>query len=303
VDWSEWNGRFRDTLRRFGKGDAGQVPELAARLTGSADLYRGNGRSPDNSINFITCHDGFTLADLLCYNQKHNEANLEDNRDGTDDNQSWNCGVEGETTDPAVLRLRAQLARNALCALLFAAGTPMLLGGDEVGRTQRGNNNAYCQDNALSWFDWALVERHRDLLTFTREAIAFTRRFPVLQRRRFFEGRDENANGIPDIQWSDPQGATPAWANPDLRTLCYLMDGSEDDAGRGAYALFLIWNADYRTRAVTLPTLPGSWPWHRVVDTSLPAGQDFLAPGQEVPIAPPGCYVANPRSVVVLLAR
>jgi glycogen operon protein len=180
-----------------------------------------------------------------------------------------------------------------MCALLFAAGTPMLLGGDEILRTQQGNNNAYCQDNALSWFDWRLAERHRDFLAFTRKAIRFTRRYPVLQRRRFFEGRDENSNGIADIRWFGPQGDTPVWEEPEARTLCYLMDGSEDGSGRGAYALFLIWNADFRTRAVALPALPGSLPWHRVIDTSLPAGEDFLNPGQEIRITPPDSYVAN----------
>src|SRR5512146_1153541 len=160
VDWSEWNGKCRDTVRRFVKGDGGQVRDLGWRLTGSADIYADDGRGPANSVNFITCHDGFTLRDLVSYNGKHNEANGEGNRDGTDDNNAWNCGAEGDTDDPGVLALRARLVRNHLCCLLFASGTPMILGGDEFGRTQKGNNNAYCQDNELAWHDWTLAEKN-----------------------------------------------------------------------------------------------------------------------------------------------
>ena len=188
VDWSEWNGRFRDTLRRFTKGDEGQLPDLGHRLTGSADLYGDDGRSAYNSINFVTCHDGFTLHDLVAYDHKHNDANGEDNRDGSDDNNSWNCGAEGDTDDGQVLALRRQLAKNHFCQLLFACGTPMLLGGDEFLRTQGGNNNAYCQDNAIAWFDWSLAESNSDVVEFVTKAIAMTRRFPALQRRKFLVG-------------------------------------------------------------------------------------------------------------------
>ena len=173
MDWSEWNGRFRDTVRRFGKGDAGQLADLGWRLTGSADLYGDDGRSAYNSINFVTCHDGFTLHDLVSYNGKHNERERREQPDGTNDNNSWNCGVEGDTDDPAVLALRRQLMKNHACHLLFSSGTPMMLGGDEFARTQRGNNNAYCQDNEISWFDWDAASRERsDLVEFFRKAIA-----------------------------------------------------------------------------------------------------------------------------------
>ncbi|HSB68436.1 MAG TPA: glycogen debranching protein GlgX [Candidatus Methylomirabilis sp.] len=303
VDWSEWNGRFRDTLRRFGKGDAGQVPELGGRLTGSADLYADDGRSAYNSINFITCHDGFTLRDLVTYNDKHNEANLEGNRDGSNDNNSWNCGAEGETDDPAVIRLRRQQVKNFACFLLFAAGTPMILGGDECFRTQRGNNNAYCQDNEIGWFDWGEVERHRDILTFFRKAIALTRRYPVLQCRKFFTGRDSNGNGIPDIQWFGGNLGEPAWNDPELHTLCYMLDGGEESAAAGDYVLFVILNADFRPQHVRLPNLPSGKRWQRIIDTSLAAGEDFLDEGREVPIDPPGQYIANPRSTVLLLGK
>ena len=303
IDWSEWNGRFRDTVRRFVKGDGGQVADLAARLTGSADLYRDDGRSAYNSVNLVTCHDGFTLADLVSYDAKHNEANLEGNRDGTDVNDSWNCGVEGETSDPAVNRLRRQQAKNLMCTLLFSAGTPMLLGGDEFLRTQRGNNNAYCQDNEISWFDWREVERNADFLAFMRKAIALIRRCPILQTRRFLLGREVNGDGVPDVAWYGPDLSTPAWGDRNLRTLCYQLDDSEDDSQLGHYRLFFILNADTGLCRVTLPPL---WPgarWSRLIDTTLPAGEDILLPGREVPLDPPGFYLANPRSTVVLLGR
>jgi glycogen operon protein len=303
VDWSEWNGRFRDTVRRFGKGNGEQAQELGWRLTGSADLYGDDGRSAYNSVNFITCHDGFTLRDLASYNGKHNEANLEGNRDGTDDNNAWNCGVEGESDDPGVLRLRKQQVKNFACTLLSAAGIPMLLGGDEFFRTQRGNNNAYCQDNEINWFNWTEVERHQDILTFFRKAIAFTRRYPVLQSRKFFTGKDSNGNGIPDIQWFGEDLGNPEWNDSELRTLCYLLDGGDDPCGTGEYFLFMILNADFRMRVVRLPGLPGGKQWRRVIDTSLEAGEDFLDEGQEIPIDPPEHYVVNSRSTVVLLGK
>ena len=302
VDWSEWNGRFRDSMRRFGKGDAGQVRDVGWRLTGSADLYADDGRSAYNSINFITCHDGFTLRDLVSYSEKHNEANLEGNWDGANDNNSWNCGTEGETDDPAVLRLRKQQVKNFACYLLFAAGTPMILGGDEFFRTQRGNNNSYCQDNEISWFDWQEAERHRDVHTFFRKAIALTRRYPVLQCRKFFTGQDRNNSGIPDIQWFGTNLDAPAWEDPECRTLCYLMDGGEEVCGPGNYLLFVILNADFRLQFVHIPDPPEGKQWSRVIDTSLEADADFCDEGQEVFIEPPGYYLANPRSAVLLVA-
>jgi isoamylase len=301
VDWSEWNGKFRDTVRRFIKGDAGQVRDLASRLTGSSDLYADDGRSAYNSINFITCHDGFTLWDLVSHDRKHNEANLENNRDGTDDNNSWNCGIEGQTDDPAIIRLRSQMAKNHICLLLFAGGTPMVLGGDEFLRTQRGNNNAYCQDNEISWFDWEETSRNSEMVDFFRKAVALTRRCTILQRRKFFLGRDLNADNIPDIVWFGPDLQRPDWDNPELRTLCYQLDGGEEPSALGSYLLFLILNADYRSKSVRLPAPALGRRWRRVIDTSLPAGQDFCEPGSEVPLDSADSYLANPRSTVVLL--
>ena len=303
VNWSEWNGRFRDTVRRFVKGDGGCVKDLGARLTGSADLYGDDGRSAYNSVNLVTCHDGFTLWDLVSYNGKHNEANLEGNRDGSDDNGSWTCGAEGETTDPTVNRLRQRLARNHLCVLLFSAGTPMLLGGDEFLRTQRGNNNAYCQDNELNWFDWDRVEGNREMVEFVRRAIELTRRCPILQRRKFLLGQDLSYDSVRDITWYGPDLSPPAWDDPELRTLCCQLDGSEEPSEIGAYRLFVVLNSDWRMQGVRLPPLPAPQRWRRVLDTSLEPGEEWSEPGAEVVIDPMDYYLANERSVVVLIGH
>jgi len=303
IDWSEWNGRFRDTLRKFNKGDAGQMRELGWRLTGSADLYGEDGRTAGNSVNFITCHDGFTLHDLYAYNRKHNDANLENNNDGTNNNNSWNFGVEGETDDPEIVQLRKQLIKNCVCYLLFSSGTPMLLGGDEFLRTQQGNNNAYCQDNEISWFDWRAADRHRDILEFFKKVIALTKTYPILQRRKFYSGTDENGNAIPDLAWFGKEGDPLNWDDPENRTLCYQLDGSEDPAGAGDYLLFFILNADYRSQSIKLPVCRDGQSWARIIDTSRPSGADFLEAGREVLVPPSDRYSANPRSVVVLVAK
>jgi isoamylase len=303
LDWAEWNGRFRDNVRKFGKGDSSQIAELGWRLTGSSDLYGDDGRSAYNSVNLVSCHDGFTLNDLVSYNEKHNDANGEHNLDGTNDNNSWNCGAEGETDDPGILALRHQLARNYFCMLLFSAGTPMVLGGDEFLRTQRGNNNAYCQDNEISWFDWDRATRNREMRTFVMKAIALTRRYPILQRRKFFAGVDLNSNLVPDIRWLGTRLDAPEWSLPDARTLCCQLDGSEEPSEAGDYLLFLIYNADPSARDVLLPEPAGGKRWRRVVDTSLPYPECFAEPGQEVIIDPPDHYLAGARSTVVLVAR
>jgi glycogen operon protein len=305
VDWSEWNGRFRDTVRRFGKGDGGQLADLGWRLTGSADLYGEDGRSAYNSINFVTCHDGFTLNDLVSYNGKHNEANGESNHDGSDDNNSWNCGTEGETTDPGVMTLRQQLMKNHACALLFSPGTPMLLGGDEFARTQRGNNNAYCQDNAISWFDWDLVARNDNLVEFFRKAIGFVRRYPILQRRRFELGEDLDDDTIPDLAWfgTGSNGGGPHWNDPEARTLCLQLDASTERGELTGERLFFILNGDFRSHTVNLPALDSGVRWHRAIDTSLAASADFADDGREIVLNPSDYYIANPRSTVVLVGK
>ncbi|MCL2656687.1 MAG: glycogen debranching protein GlgX [Betaproteobacteria bacterium] len=302
VDWSEWNSRFRDTVRKFVKGDAEQLSELGSRITGSADLYEDDGRSAYNSINFVTCHDGFTLHDLVAYNRKRNEANLEGNVDGRDDNYSWNCGVEGETDDPAVLRLRRQQMKNLLCLLIFSMGTPMLLAGDEVARSQGGNNNAYCQDNETSWFDWTLLERNADLFTFTHRLIMFQQICPVLQRRKFVLGVDSNDDGIPDISWFGRDLGSPRWNDPQARLLCYRLDGGEIPSPFGRYYLLFILNAGTATEWVELPPPGAGLAWYRIIDTSLPAGEDFLGKDNLVRLEPDDVYITNPHSTVVLVA-
>src|SRR5581483_6503241 len=278
VDWAEWNGRYRDTIRRYWKGDAGMVPDLAYRVTGSSDLYLHDGRSPSASINFITCHDGFTLHDLVSYNTKHNEANLEDNRDGTDDNNSWNCGVEGETSDPDILALRLRQMRNFLATLFLSQGAPMLLAGDEFARTQQGNNNAYCQDNPISWVDWERAAKYSGLAEFTQGLIAFRRVHPVFMRDRFFEGRDFELDQIKDITWLRPDGQEMGvvdWATDYVRAIGMLLDGGDlqevDEHGHPLTdsLFFIVMNADSNPVAFELPGgSPEGHAWRLCFDTS-----------------------------------
>jgi len=260
VLWTEWNGMYRDTIRDFWRSSAG-VGEFASRFTGSSDLYQRDGRRPFASINFVTAHDGFTLADLVSYEQKHNEANGEGNHDGSDDNRSWNCGVEGPTDDPQVNRLRARQQRNFLATLFLSQGVPMLLGGDELGRTQRGNNNAWCQDNELSWFDWEHVDA--DLHAFARRLIALRRRHPVFHRERFLAGREYAGSGLPDVWWFRPDGRRMTrrdWQQRDGHTLGVFLNGQEiasrDPHGNPIVddSFLLLFNAHYEPVTFTLPT-------------------------------------------------
>jgi isoamylase len=256
VLWSEWNGMYRDTMRDFWRGQAG-VGGFASRLTGSSDLYEDDGRHPFASINFVTAHDGFTLADLVSYNEKHNEANGEGNRDGSDDNRSWNCGVEGDTDDPAVLALRDRQRRNFLATLLLSQGTPMLLGGDEVGRTQRGNNNAWCQDNELSWYDWSAPDER--MHAFTRRLIALRREHPVFRRRQFLHG---TGTRLPDVWWFRPDGRRMTkrdWDDGGARVLGMFINGDEiaapDRQGRSVRddSFLLLFNAHHEDCEFKLP--------------------------------------------------
>ncbi len=231
--WSEWNGIYRETVRRFWRGDPGQLPDLATRLLGSRDRYAAGGRGPLASVNYVTCHDGFTLRDLVSYADKHNEANQEDNRDGAYDNASANYGVEGPTDDPAVRTLRARQQRNLLATLLLSQGVPMLLGGDEIGRTQQGNNNTYCQDNEISWVDWQLDGEARALLAFVRALVALVYREPLLRRAGFFTGTPVDDRGTPDVRWLAPNGAemTEAdWHDGGRRTFGVCLAGAASAA-------------------------------------------------------------------------
>jgi isoamylase len=231
VLWGEWNGRYRDSIRRFWRGDESQVAEMAYRLTGSSDLYQENGRSPHASINFVTCHDGFTLRDLVSYNSKHNEANKEANADGTNDNISWNMGEEGDTENPAIVSLRKRQMKNFLSTLFLSQGVPMILGGDEIARTQRGNNNAYCQDNEISWINWNLDADQTELLEFTRRLISFRKEHPVFRRRKFFQGR-KLFGASKDITWLQPNGqemTEQAWNESKIHTVGMILSGDSMD--------------------------------------------------------------------------
>jgi glycogen operon protein len=278
VRWAEWNGKYRDVMRAFWKGDGRLAAELAYRLSGSSDLYEDDGRRPYSSINFVVAHDGFTLRDLVSYDQKHNEANGEDNHDGTNDNLSWNGGVEGPTDDPDVLRLRARQQRNFLATLLLSQGTPMICGGDEISRTQGGNNNAYCQDNETSWLDWNLDDERKALLEFTKRLIRIRAEHPALRRARFFKGRKIRGTDVRDIMWVRCDGALMTeedWKTPDTRALCVFIAGNgldevnelgepltDDD-------LLLLVNGGHEALDFTIPNVvQGPEPWELLVDTN-----------------------------------
>ena len=282
VLWAEWNAEYRDTVRRFWKGDGGLVGSLAYRLTGSSDLYEWSGRRPHASINFVTTHDGFTLRDLVSYNEKHNDANGEENRDGHDHNLSWNCGVEGPTDDPQVLALRARQQRNFLATLLLSQGVPMLQAGDEIGRIQQGNNNAYCQDTELSWIDWNLDQPRRELLEFTRLLSRLFHQHPVLRRRKFFQGRQIRGSEVKDLAWFRPDGQemTDAdWNNWHARCLGLRLAGDaiEELDARGNriidHTLLLLVNAHYEPIPFVLPTYRDAVRWEGVVDTGEATGR------------------------------
>jgi isoamylase len=277
VLWTEWNGKYRDTVRRLWKGDGSTVSEFATRLSGSSDLYAWSGRLPHASINFITCHDGFTLQDLVSYNDKHNEANGESNRDGTNDNNSWNCGVEGPTDDPAIRKLRAQQKRNLIATLFLSQGVPMICGGDELGHTQNGNNNGYCQDNELTWLNWELNEEQQALLEFVRRVTRIWREQPVFQRRKFFLGRRIRGSDIKDISWFEPSGqemSDESWNAGFVRCLGVRLAGDEigdhDERGEPIVGdtLLLLLNAHHEDIPFALPEIKAEHHWEILLDTA-----------------------------------
>ncbi|HLL76038.1 MAG TPA: glycogen debranching protein GlgX [Pyrinomonadaceae bacterium] len=287
VLWAEWNGVYRDNVRSFWRGDPGQVGDLAFRLTGSSDLYEHGGRRPYASINFVTAHDGFTLNDLVSYNEKHNQANGEENRDGHDHNISWNCGVEGPTIDPEIIKLRERQRRNFLATLMLSQGVPMLVAGDEMGRTQFGNNNAYCQDNEISWLDWNLDESRRDLFDFTRFLIKFFHQHPVLRRRKFFQGRPVRGSEVQDITWFRPDGEEMSerdWHDPARRSIAVRLAGDAidetDERGRRLTddTLLLLLNAHHEPMTFVLPAHRGEVRWHLAIDTRAPTGRRRNSP-------------------------
>jgi glycogen operon protein len=285
--WTEWNGRFRDDVRRFWIGDAGMMGSFANRICGSSDLYQSSGKGPASSLNFVTCHDGFTLNDLVSYKQKHNDENGEFGHDGTDANYSDNCGVEGPSEDPAVESMRSRMIKNFLLTLFISRGVPMVLGGDEFRRTQRGNNNAYCQDNEVSWFNWSLLERHKEIQRFTRGMIAFRRAHPVLRRETFYTD--------PEIKWFAPNGTNPDWADPQQKSFaCLILGRTEPD-------LFLLFNAVDSSVDFSIPALPAGNIWRLAVDTSRPAPDDLFDPGKEPSMQGQISFRLEARSSAILL--
>ena len=302
--WTEWNGKFRDTVRDYWRGEPATLGEFASRLTGSSDLYEATGRRPGASINFVTAHDGFTLADLVSYNEKHNEANGEDNRDGESHNRSWNCGAEGPTDDPEILALRARQQRNIMATLMLSQGTPMLAHGDELGRSQRGNNNVYCQDNELAWMDWSPESVDTDMLAFTRNVIRLRRDHPVFRRRRFFEGRPiRSGDQSRDIAWRTPAGdeMTPEdWDSGFGKSLAVFLNGDgipePDQRGQRVAddSFLLCFNAHHEPIDFVVSSGPDDPDWTAVLDTDSPDGLRELA------VAPGGSVQVQARSLLVL---
>lgn len=299
--WAEWNGKYRDGVRKFLKGEPGMVSEMAQRLQGSPDLYLSRG--PTASINFITAHDGFTLMDLVSYNEKHNWANGENNNDGGNDNESWNCGWEGPTDDPGINALRRRQIKNALAMLMVSQGIPMILMGDEVGRTQQGNNNTYCQDNELNWLDWTLLESNADLFRFFKHMIAFRHAHPLLRNRWHFSNRDYVGSGYADITWHGTKAWSADWSDSS-RTIAFMLCGKHAHGGaqRDNY-LYVAMNVHWEAHWFELPGLPDGMQWHVAVNTGAPSPDDIWQPGQEPLLSDQAGLLVGDRSVVVLVGK
>lgn len=299
--WAEWNGKYRDAVRKFLKGEAGLVGEMAQRLQGSPDLYLSRG--PTASVNFITAHDGFTLMDMVSYNDKHNWANGENNNDGANDNESWNCGWEGPTDDPGIDALRRRQIKNALAMLMVSQGIPMILMGDEVGRTQQGNNNTYCQDNELNWMDWTLLESNADLFRFFKHMIAFRHAHPVLRNRWHFSNRDYVGSGYADITWHGAKAWSADWSDSS-RTIAFMLCGKHARGGavQDNYVYVAI-NVHWEAHWFDLPGLPAGMQWHVAANTGAPSPDDIWAPGQEPLLSDQGGLLVGDRSVVVLVGK
>lgn len=295
--WAEWNGRFRDDIRRFVKGDPGMVGAAAWRIAGSADLYQPTAHLPINSVNFITCHDGFTLNDLVSYNHKHNEENGEDNRDGINDNLSWNCGIEGDTKNSEIEGLRQRQIKNFAAILMLSQGVPMFVAGDEFRRTQKGNNNAYCQDNEISWLDWNLVEKSADIFRFFKLMINFRKCYchSALHRRYFFTG-EVNERGFADISWHGCKLFSPGWHDSHARVLAFTLGGFEQEAD-----IHVMLNMYWENLDFEIPSIKGRR-WYKVVDTALVSPMDIVEPGEET-IVSGNVYPVKDRSVVVLISK
>ena len=293
--WAEWNGKFRDDLRRYIKGDPGLAPAVATRIAGNADLYRSNSRRPFHSINFITCHDGFTMADLVSYNHKHNVENGEKNRDGTEQNFSWNCGTEGPTREARINKLRLRQIKNFFAMLLTAQGVPMLLAGDEFGRTQQGNNNAYCQDNDISWVNWELAKTNAELLRFVSLMIRFRKAHQILRRTTFFE---DDPAGKTGIHWHGGQLFKPDWSARSTQLAFHMLPYKTDE-----HDIFIISNTSNRKTRFEIPAPFNGFRWHLTCDTAIPTPRDIYKPGQEKECNKKDEYIAAPHSTVILISK
>ncbi|MFY8216396.1 MAG: glycogen debranching protein [Chthoniobacterales bacterium] len=301
--WLEWNGKFRDAARRFIKGDPGLSGEIVQRIMGSPDLYKKVGRSPAASINFINCHDGFTLRDLFSYNEKHNLENGESNRDGSNDNWSWNCGVEGKTTDPEILALRDRMQKNALALLFLSQGIPMINMGDECGRTLHGNNNAYCHDEEWNWLDWSLPEAFSGLHRFFKLLASFRAEHPVFRQSTFLTGADQLGSGYADISWHGVDAWNPDWSFAS-RTVAFLLCGRHSRAiGGKPWFFYVCFNMFHEPLEFELPTLPKKLRWHEFLDTGKPSPLDIQDPGSEIPLLNQKTIYPIARSAVVLVGK
>lgn len=299
--WSEWNGKYRDALRRFLKGDTGMTWEMAQRIHGSPDLYAE--RSPTASINFITAHDGFTLADLFAYSNKHNAANGENNRDGANDNYSWNWGHEGPTDDPKINAQRWRLAKNAIAILMVSQGVPMILMGDEIGRTKQGNNNTYCHDNELNWLDWNLKEQNADLFRFVQQCIAFRKAHPILRSKNHLRHKDFMGSGYPDISWHGVTAWEPDWSGHS-HSLAFLLCGQHAQGGvMPDDYIYVAMNMHWEDHVFELPLLPPPLHWHLFADTKRAAPNDICAPGEETVLYNQTQMLIDSRSVAILVGR
>lgn len=292
--WAEWNGQYRDVVRRFIRGDKGLIGELATRMSGSSDLYHPEGRLPINSINFVTCHDGFTLYDLFSYNEKHNLANGEQNRDGCNNNLSWNCGAEGPTGDAKIMALRHRQVKNTFAILLLSQGVPMLLAGDEVLKSQQGNNNGYCQDNELTWFDWSFSEKHLEILEFVKRMIALRKRHPCLMRRRFLNGENPETHGMPDVTWHGARLKEAPWDDPEARILAFTLVAN----GETELALHIMLNMSDATIDFELPVFKQRV-WNLSIDTANNFPDDAIPLELQKPYKNMH-YAVRPRTVVVM---
>jgi len=298
--WAEWNGKFRDNVRAFVKGDEGYVGAISQCIQGSPDLYGGREQGTTASINFITAHDGFTMMDQVSYNEKHNEANGEENRDGSNDNLSWNCGEEGSTDDEGIKFLRRKQVRNFMTILLLSRGVPMMVAGDEFGKTQGGNNNAYCQDNEISWIDWTLLEKNRHLYNFVKKMVAFRKTHELLRGSAHFANHDYLECGYPDISWHGVQAWQPDW-NGYSRTLAFMLYGAY--AGPREASIYVAMNMHWEPHEFEIPGLPPGKKWFLFADTDAPAGREIAVPGGEIYLDKQTKYKVQARSIVILLGK